>query len=441
MRIAIIGGGFTGLSAAYYLQKHDHQTVIFERERFLGGLAGGLRHLLGNDFPEEWEWDLEQFYHHWFTNDEHVFNLGREIGVGDKFITRRPTTSILYQDQIYPFDSPLDLLRFPHLSLLSRLRTGATLANLKYLTTLESSQRLENITAVEYLKKHTGNEAFQKIWQPLLRGKFADYCDEINMRWFWARIYKRTPQLVYYQGGFSEFINDLVGKIKQLGGTILTNTRVEKIVPWEKNRHFQLLYNSSSQINTDIFDRVIVTTPPRLLTKMIDNLPDNFQSQIKQQKGVGALVLVLALHHPLMNQTYWLNVNDLSWPFLAVVEHTNFMPANKYGRQHIVYVGDYLSKDHPRMNKSPEELTDEFTPYLKRINPLFSPESIAHSFLFKTPYAQPIVSLNHQSNILPLQTPIEGLYLASMAQVYPWDRGTNYAIELGREVAQEINNH
>jgi hypothetical protein len=55
--------------------------------------------------------------------------------------------------------------------------------------------------------------------------------------------------------------------------------------------------------------------------------------------------------------------------------------------------------------------------------------------VFKTNYAQPVPLVGHSRNIPGIRTPIPGLYFASMSQVYPWDRGTNFAVQIGRQAA------
>ena len=118
-----------------------------------------------------------------------------------------------------------------------------------------------------------------------------------------------------------------------------------------------------------------------------------------------------------------------------LVEHTNYIKPEHYGGDHLVYLGHYPPSSHPYFRASKEELLKLFLPSLKRFNPAFEPSWVRASWLFREPYAQPVPLLNHSQLIPDLATPIRGLYWASMSQVYPWDRGTNYAVELGRRVA------
>ena len=126
------------------------------------------------------------------------------------------------------------------------------------------------------------------------------------------------------------------------------------------------------------------------------------------------------------------------FPFLALCEHTNFVKPEHFGGDHIIYCGDYLPPDHENFSLSQDEILARFLPALKRFNPKFDPSWVKQSWLFKEAYAQPIPPVNHSRNIPDVRTPIPGLYLASMSQVYPWDRGTNYAVELGRRVARYV---
>jgi protoporphyrinogen oxidase len=152
-------------------------------------------------------------------------------------------------------------------------------------------------------------------------------------------------------------------------------------------------------------------------------------------KSMGAVVLVLALKQQLTNY-YWHNLpKEAGFPFLAMVEHTNFMGPEHYGGDHLIYCGDYLNPDHEYFRLSKEELLERFLPALKRFNPSFDRSWVKESWLWKTNYAQPVPPVNHSRNVPPLRTPVPGLYFASMSQVYPWDRGTNFAVEIGRRVA------
>ncbi|MCA9957077.1 MAG: FAD-dependent oxidoreductase, partial [Anaerolineales bacterium] len=239
------------------------------------------------------------------------------------------------------------------------------------------------------------------------------------------------------------FIDALETAVRQRGGQIHLNSPVQTITPTQDNR---IVLDVDGQARE--FDACLVTTSPHLLSKMAPSLPPNYLEQLLQLKSMGAVVLTLALKRPLMadSQTYWLNIpatspdkSENELPFLALVEHTNYIDRQHYGGDHIIYCGDYVNPDHPYMTMSQSELEQLFTESLNKINPAFKPEWIRKSWLFRAGYAQPVPFLNHSQNIPALQTPVPGLYFASMSQVYPWDRGTNFAVEIGRRAARLIN--
>ena len=148
--------------------------------------------------------------------------------------------------------------------------------------------------------------------------------------------------------------------------------------------------------------------------------------------------MVLALRHQISEQGYyWYNIpKSAGFPFLALVEHTNFLSPDYFGGDHIVYMGDYLEADHEYFELSENQLLDRFIKVLPQFNPAFEPGWIKKTWLFCTRYAQPVPMVNHSQNIPAIKTPIPGLYFASMSQVYPWDRGTNFAVEIGRRAAR-----
>lgn len=432
MRIAIIGAGFTGLSAGYYLSKASHEVTIIEHTDYIGGLAAGFRKQV-DDYPNDWNWDLDRYYHHWFTNDKAIFDLAKDINLQQHIKTLKPITASYINGQSYQIDSPQALFSFPLLSLQEKIRMAVMLAIFKV---IPNGSFLERWTAHNGVKTLVGESAYKLFWEPLLQGKFDKYYKEVNLAWLWARIYKRTPKLAYYEGGFQAFADALLDTFKQKGGTLLLSSTIETI------KNIDDAWHISAGGGKMIFDAIICTTPPATFIKLFPDLPEEYRNNYTQKlDGIGAHAIAMALDEKFFsNDTYWLSIHETSWPFLIVAEHTNFVDPKHYGGKHILYVGDYLDPQDPKMKMNKDELLNLFEPYLQQLNPKFKCETIKRSWLWRSPYAQPIVPINHSKHIPPMQTPLQNVYLASMSQVYPWDRGTNYAVQMGKKVANYINN-
>ena len=433
MKIGIIGAGFTGLSAAFYLTKKGHEVVIFEKDERPGGLAVGYR-------EKEWDWSLEKHYHHWFTNDRSVLGLAHEIN--HKVIIKHPKTSSFVDNGIFQFDSPLSLLRFPKLAMPDKIRMGISLALLRYNPVWKP---LENFRAESYLRFSMGNYAYKKLWEPLMKNKLGKYSKDVSLAWFWARVYKRTESLAYPEGGFLSFAEHLQKEIKKNGGKFYYNTEVLKIKN-QKSKVKISIQNSQPKADGPLaqksedreFDKVIVTLPSFLFLKIAPDLPSAYTEVLSKLKGIGAINIVLRLKEQFLRDgTYWLNMCDSRSPILAIVEHTNFMDKEHYNNEHIVYLGNYLEPSDPRFQMTDEQLLKLYDPWLKKINPTYQ-LSVVSCQLFKTPFAQPIIPINYSKIIPPFETPLPNVYLANIQQVYPWDRGTNYAVELGEKVAKLI---
>ncbi len=428
-QVAIIGAGTAGLAAAYDLIRQGHDVVIYEAAPEVGGLAAGFR-------APHWNWSLEKFYHHWFASDRHILDLIDELGWRDQVIFPRPYTVIYWQGRFYPFDSitstiPAFLLR--HFPLSDVIRYGLVGIYLRFLARW---QPLERVTAAEWTQRWFGKRVYELQLRPLLVGKFGEEnLRVVNMAWLWARLRSRTTRLGTFVGGFQAFLDKLADWLRDRRVTIRLNTAVTEIRSHTADGGSRQL-RVETAADAALYDAVISTSSPGLMARLAPDLPESYAASLKALKSMGAIALILALDRPL-TRYYWHNLpKEAGFPFLALVEHTNFIPARHYGGDHLIYCGDYLDPGHEYFTLSKEALLERFLPALPRFNPAFERSWVRDSWLWKTPYAQPIPPVNHSRHIPPIKTPVPGLYFASMSQVYPWDRGTNFAVEIGRKAAR-----
>jgi protoporphyrinogen oxidase len=424
-KIAIIGAGFSGMAAAYDLTKAGHKITIYEAADYVGGLASGFK-------EPNWDWSAEKFYHHWFASDKYMLGLIKELGWQEKVLFPRPLTVMYHNGKFYPFDSIVKAILFPGLGWgINKIRFG--LVGL-YLRLTNNWHALEKYTVHEWLPKWAGKKVYELMWEPLVIGKFGErYYKQVNMAWMWARLKVRTTRLGTFEGGFQKFADQFAEKLREMGVEIRLQMPVTRI-----EREAGSSGVSIRSETTEVYDQVLVTLSPEAMIRMVPSLPEEYLHGLKSMKSMGAVVMALAFKHQLSEEGYyWYNLpKRAGYPFLALVEHTNYVEAEHFGGDHIVYAGDYLEPEHEFFRLSQEELLERFLPALKKFNPKFERAWVKKVWLFRTDYAQPVPLVNHSKNIPEIKTPVEGVYFASMSQVYPWDRGTNFAVEIGRRAAR-----
>lgn len=417
------------MAAAWDLRNAGHEVTIFEAADYVGGLASGFK-------EPGWDWSVEKFYHHWFASDRHILGLIKELGWEEKVLFPRPLTVMYHKGKFYPFDSIIKMALFPGLGWgVNKIRFG--LVGL-YLRLSNNWKPLEQTTVDAWMRKWAGKEVYELMWEPLVVGKFGErYYKQVNMAWLWARLKARTTRLGTFEGGFQNFANLFADKLRGMGVEIKLQTPIAQI---EKEAGSGAISVHGEKIET--FDKVLVTLSPEAMSRLVPSLPENYLSGLRSMKSMGAVVMALALKHQLSEQGYyWYNLpKSAGYPFLALVEHTNFVPPEHFGGDHIVYIGDYLEPEHEFFRLPQEELLERFLPTLSKFNPKFERDWVKKAWLFRTAYAQPVPMVNHSKNIPAIETPIEGIYFASMSQVYPWDRGTNFAVEIGRRSAKLMLN-
>lgn len=427
MKVGIVGAGVAGLAAARILREAGHEVVIFEGRDEVGGQVV--------TFPVGGE-ELECFYHHIFTSDTTVIRYIEELGLGPYLRWIEPRNAHYVRGRMYPFVTPLDLLRFTAIPLASRIRLG--MAALWLRRRADGVQRYEGITAREWMLRAVGQKAFDAFWGPLLKGKFADQADQVGMVWLWNKIYLRFASrkggsskevLGYLEGSFKRYYRALANRLEAQGVTILLETPVEHVAV-EAGRAVGLRAGGAFHA----CDAILLTVPNVIALRIAPDLPSDYRATLERVRYQWATCLVLALDRPL-TPYYWLSVGD-DLPFVACIEHTNFMPPERYGGNHVVYLSNYTAPDHPVLGMSADEVFEHYLEGIRKLAPAFDRAWVREKWFFKDPGGQPVITTHYSRSIPDMRTGIEGLYLSNTSQVYPEDRGQNYSLLLGEKVAR-----
>jgi len=405
MKIGIIGGGLTGLVAANALSA-EHEVEIFEKMPFLGGCL--------SSYSVDNYW-IERYYHHCFSSDMHLFSLIRELGLSEKLEWKTGTTGYYAGKKIFPLNTPVEILRYPELSITDKAR----LAYLTFTAKKADLAAMDDIPAEQYIIKHLGANIYTSFFEPLLKSKFGEQREKVSAAWLLSRIAIRSNRgvsgehLGYIKGGFHHLIDALAQSIERNGGKIRKQQTVSSIIH-EKGYW---------AINDNRYDAIVSTIPPQELMKVggPEMQPIPYQ---------GAACMTLAMDREVTQGIYWLNMKDAA-PYGAVVTHTNFISRERYG-EHIVYLASYFSGTVPA--QLDRRMLDDFC---NRFS--VAPKEIHWHKMAIDSLAGPVYTTGYRSLIPAYEQ--KGLYLAGMFSQpnYP-ERSMEGSIRAGLDVAACINN-
>lgn len=427
----IIGAGFSGLTLALRLVQSGKSVLVLEASDKLGGLAADF--VLSNGKR------LECFYHHWFKSDTAIIELVKELNLDKEMRETKSKTGMYFNNSIWRLSSPLDLLSFKALTVVSRIRLGLTILLIRR---VKNWKKIESLNIREWLEPLCGTKAYQLVWAPLVAAKFSIYAEGVSAAWMWrklvlrggSRIKNGKESLLFMVGGFGKLIEEMAKKIIECGGEISTNNAVSSMsFVGDKVTHITTECKNNFQ-----FRQVIFTGAPKQLTKIsADSERNEWLESLNSINYLGNVCLVLMLNRSL-SETYWLNVNDPGFPFVGVIEHTNLVNSEQFGGVKIVYLSRYMPTNEEEFNMCDEDYLNLCVGSLKLMFPEFSNDWIVDYRIWRAHFAQPVTTLNY-SQILPsVSTPYSNLYLLTMAQVYPEDRGTNYAIRNAEKLAVKL---
>lgn len=402
MRIAIIGGGISGLVSAYRLSP-NHKITIYEKSAEIGGLLSSYRRET---------YSIERYYHHFFSGDTALLYLLEELNLSDKILWLKGSTGTYQNGRVCPLTTPLEILRYPHLSVFDKFRLGLFTKKVK---TFDLT-KLDRVSAEKFLTEQLGERIFRSFFRPLLNSKFGQNAEKISAAWVVSRVAIRSDRniggerLGYLERGFSCFLESLSERITGNGGEIRTSTPVTSI---QKDRQ-------GWYVNDEPFDAVIATIAPGLLKKTGLDIPD-----VPYQ---GAACLTMGLTRPVTGGIYWINLYDDA-PYGAVIGHTCFAPRAWYGED-IVYLASYYTGiPSPDLK---ERMIEDFCGKFS-----VRSDEILWAEITSDPYAGPLYLAGYKDQMKKVEVP--GLILAGMfsEENYP-ERSIEGSVRAGLRAANEI---
>lgn len=404
---------------------------VIEAESTPGGLAGTFEFSDGVT--------LEKFYHHWFNNDLYVPKLVHDLGLEGNIVTLPSQTGMYFNGRIWKLSTPMDVLRFKALSFKDRIRLGLVVFQVRR---VKNWKTIEHLSIRDWLEPLCGKKVYKVVWEPLINSKFSEYAEVISAVWMWKKLDLRGStrderggeQLAYFRGGFGKLSSALVSAIHEHGGSVQFGTAGSQLSV--KDGEIVKIESSSGAI----FGRQFLFTPafPIIADLFKDHCDSEWIKSLRRVNYLGNICLVLRLNRSLSG-TYWLNVNDPGFPFVGVIEHTNFDLPENYGGSHIAYISKYLSRDSELWKLSDEKYFQFALTSLKEMFPDLSEDWILDFRVWRADFAQPVTEMGYSEYVPNSSTPIHNAWISTMAHIYPEDRGTNYAIREGLKIAEVIS--
>lgn len=423
-KLVVIGAGPMGLAAAHRAVTLGHDVDLVEADDRPGGMAahfdfGGL--------------SIERYYHFICKSDAPTFALMEELGIADKL--RWAATSMAYfmEGRVHPWGDPFALLRFPHLDLVSKIRTGLQM----FLTTrARDFAAIESLTAGQWITRGSGSAVYERLWRRLLELKFYDYADAISASWIATRIRRigtsrrsiLHEELGYIEGGTQTLVDALVGAIKAKGGRIHLSQPAKRIET--RDGRVSAVVTEEASIAADA---VISTMPLALVSTLVPDLPAAWRDKYDAIANIGVVCVLLKLKRR-VTRHFWVNIVDPEIEIPGLIEFSNLRPLPET----IVYVPYYMPVTQPKWGWTDAQFIEEAYAAVRKVNAALGVDDLSDAAVGRLRYAQPVCGPNFYAQLAPVQTPIGGLQIADTCFYYPEDRGVAESIRLGRKMAEDI---
>ena len=429
--VGVVGGGLLGMVLSLRLAQAGLRVTLIEGAAETGGAAGSCA--LGDHV-----WD--RFYHVILLSDSHLRALLRELGLEDRLAWGVTRTGYYTAGKLHSVSNVVEYLTFPALSPVDKLRLGWTVF---YGSRIGSWRRLEKLTSVAWLKRHSGRSAFEKFWRPLLESKLGSDHVKASAAFIWATIARlyaarktglKKEMFGYVEGGYRTVLQALDRALRDSGAEVLTGTPARKITSSGAGVDVELAPGVARR-----FDRVVLTVPSTRILEICPQLSEEERTRLGSIVHQDLLCAAFLLRKPLAG-FYVTNLAARELPFTGIIEMTALVDRANFGGLALVYLPRYLAKGDPFFLKSDGEIAGLFMAALRTVHPGLRDDDLAASCVSRLVDFPVVPTLDYSERSLPpTATSLGNVFVVNSAQIPGGTNNVNEIVGLADRKAREIS--
>jgi protoporphyrinogen oxidase len=426
----VVGGGVLGLKIAKDLVAKGQDVTIAEAAPQFGGLASAWK--LGNV-----TWD--RYYHATLLSDSYLRDLLDELGLEQELDWVETRTGFYADGELLSMSNTAEFLRFPPLSLFERLRLGGTIF---YASKIRNWRRMEKLSVEKWLRRWSGNGAFEKVWLPLLKAKLGEAYKQTSAAFIWAhtaRMYKarrsgaKKEMFGYVPGGYARILERFCESLTNKGVRLLAGHPVLAVREADGDSTDGRLEVDFGEGRTERFDNVVSTIASPLIAKQCDALNEEEKQKLKGVKYIGVVCASMLLKEPI-SPYYVTNITDTWVPLTAVIEMSTIVNREtQLGGQHLVYLPKYLPDDHDGLQESDEDYKEKCLSTLEKMYDHFSRDNVMAFQIARAKYVAALSTIDYSTRLPPIVTSVPGFYALNSAHILEGNLNVNETIRLGED--------
>jgi protoporphyrinogen oxidase len=407
------------MTLAWWLRDRGHDVTLLEGSAQLGGLAAPWK--LGDIV-----WD--RHYHVILNSDTHLLALLHRLGLSEEMGWVETRTGVASGGKVYSVSNTLEYLRFPPLAMTDKLRIAWTIL---YGSRIENWRRLEAIPVETWLRRHSGDRAFERFWLPLLRSKLGENYLDTSAAFIWATIQRlyaarrsglKRELFGYVRGGYARIIDTFAATLTAAGVEIRTEARVAE-VRWNSS---EIVVDTDTDRLT--FDRVVLTTPAPVTARLLPSLTDAEIQTLRKVEYQGIICASLLASDGL-GGFYLTNITDSS-PFTGVIEMSALVDRAELGGHHLIYLPRYASADDAVLTMTDDEIEASFIGAVTELFPHFDRSSVQAFRVSRQPHVFPVPRVGYSARVPPMETSIPGVFVVNSAQILNGTLNVNETLQL-----------